>query len=297
MTAALVATGLGKRYGSRWALQDCTLSIQPGQVVALVGPNGAGKSTFLEMATGLLRPSAGTIEVAGAVPWDRPSEALPAIGFVAQDHPLYRNFTVEELLWFGRALNANWDHGFAHARVASLGLPLKKKAGQLSGGQQAQVALVLALAKRPQVLLLDEPIAAFDPLARREFLQVLMETVATTGATVVLSSHILGDLERVCDSLVVLSNSRVRLTGAIDEVLARHRFVVGPAEQAALACQIQAVVQMRKGERQVGALIRLETPLVLADGWTASEPSLEDIVLGYLQRDATTETLAEEVAV
>lgn len=297
MTAVLVATGLGKRYGSRWALRDFTLSVEEGQVVALVGPNGAGKSTLLEMASGLLRPSAGAIEIAGTAPWEHPSKVLPAIGFVAQDHPLYRNFTVEELLWFGRSLNANWDDGFARARIASLGLPLNKKAGHLSGGQQAQIALVLALAKRPRVLLLDEPIAAFDPLARREFLQVLMETVATSGATVVLSSHILGDLERVCDSLVVLSNGRLRLTGAIDEVLERHRFVVGPAEQAALACQIQTVVQMRKGGRQIAALVRLETPLVLADGWTANAPSLEDIVLGYLESDSAAESIAEAVAV
>ncbi len=176
-------------------------------------------------------------------------------------------------------------------------MPLNKRAGQLSGGQQAQIALVLALAKRPRVLLLDEPIAAFDPLARREFLQVLMEVVAETGCAVLLSSHVLADLQRVCDSLVLLSNGRVRLVGGIDEVVDRHRFVVGPADQASLACHIQTVIQLRRSERQIAALVRLDTPLVLAEGWTATTPSLEDIVLGYLQGDAVGQPTAEEALV
>lgn len=294
MTAAIVASGLGKRYGPHWALEDCSLTVEQGQVVALVGPNGAGKSTLLELAVGLQEPSAGTIEVAGGSPRDQPRQVLPHVGFVAQDQPLYRGLTVEETLGFGRGLNPGWDDGFARDRVTHLGLPLNKKVGQLSGGQRAQMVLVLALAKRPRVLLLDEPIAAFDPLARREFLQLLMETVADTGATVLLSSHILGDLERVCDSLLVLSTGRVQLIGTMESVLERHRFVVGPVEDAALACQIQSAVQVRRSERQVAALVRLDTPLVLADGWTVTEPSLEDIVLAYLQV-STAAPVREEV--
>ena len=284
MTAVLQADGLGKRYRSHWALKDCSFTLQPGQVTALVGPNGAGKSTLLELAIGLIAPTEGMVEVLGASPTRDPASVLPRVGFVAQDHPLYRGFTVAETLTFGRKMNPRWDDAFAHERIARLGLPLKKKVGQLSGGQQAQVGLVLALAKRPELLLLDEPIAAFDPLARREFLQVLMETVADTGASVLLSSHLLGDLEQVCDSMMLVSGGRLQLFGGVEEVLGTHRLVIGPVGEEMLASRLHCVIHRSQTGKQVATLVKLEAPLVLGDAWSVHEPSLEDIVLGYLQR-------------
>ena len=173
-------TALGKRYGSRWALQDCSLELEPGSVTALVGPNGAGKTTLLQLAVGLGRPSAGTVRVLGHDPLREAGAVLPRIGFVAQDHPLYRGFSVAETLRLGRKLNPSWDDELARDRIEQLGVSPRQKVGKLSGGQQAQVALTLALAKRPELLLLDEPVASLDPLARREFLQSVMEAVAET---------------------------------------------------------------------------------------------------------------------
>lgn len=284
MSAVLQAEGVGKRYKSQWALKDCSFDLQPGQVTALVGPNGAGKSTLLELAIGLIEPTEGAVEVLGASPTLDPASVLPRVGFVAQDHPLYRGFTVEEMLTFGRKMNPRWDDAFAHDRVARLGLPLRKKVGQLSGGQQAQVSLVLALAKRPELLLLDEPIAAFDPLARREFLQVLMETVADTGASVLLSSHILGDLEQVCDSMMLISGGRLQLFNEVEQILESHRMVIGPVDEEMLASRVHCVIHRSQTAKQVATLVKLEAPLVLGDAWSVHEPSLEDIVLGYLQR-------------
>jgi len=224
---ALETSALGKRYHSLWALRDCTLAVPAGSVTALVGPNGAGKTTLLQLAVGLSEPSEGRVLVFGASPREEPREVLPRIGFVAQDHPLYRGFRLRELLKLGAALNPRWDDELARERLGRLGLPLGRKTGTLSGGQQAQVALTLALAKRPELLLLDEPVASLDPLARREFLQSLMEAVADGGLTVVLSSHILADLERVCDHLVILSRSTVQLAGPIEEIVASHRVLTG----------------------------------------------------------------------
>jgi ABC-2 type transport system ATP-binding protein len=284
VTATLQAKNLGKRYGSHWALRDCSFSLESGQVTALVGPNGSGKSTLLELAIGLLSPTDGSIEVLGSSPTEQPATVLASVGFVAQECPLYRSFSVEETLRFGKKLNPRWDEAFAAQRIARLGVPPTKKIGQLSGGQQAQVALVLALAKRPQLLLLDEPIAAFDPLARRDFLQVLMETVADTGAAVLLSSHILGDLERICDSLLLLSGGRVHLAGEIEQIVTSHRFVIGPLQEEMLTSCMHSVIQRSRSEKHVAMLVKLDTPLVLGDAWSVHVPSLEDIILGYLER-------------
>ena len=188
MSVAVETHGLGKRYGSHWALRDCSLNIPEGSVTALVGPNGAGKTTLLHMAIGLTRPSAGDVRVLGWSAREQPQLVLPRVGFVAQDHPLYKGFRLDELLTLGRKLNARWDDELARERVERLGIPLTQKIAKLSGGQQAQVALTLALAKRPELLVLDEPVAALDPLARRTFLQGLMEAVADGGLTTVLSS-------------------------------------------------------------------------------------------------------------
>jgi ABC-2 type transport system ATP-binding protein len=252
-------------------------------VTALVGPNGAGKSTLLDLAAGLARPTAGRMMIFGHDPYDEASTVLPLLGFVGQERPLYRSFSINDMLTFGRRLNRAWDQAFAVSRISALGLNPRKRIGQLSGGQQAQVALVLALAKRPELLLLDEPVAALDPLARREFLQLLMEVVSERGTTVLLSSHILGDLERVCDSLIVLSGGMVALSGELDDILADHRLVIGPSVEKSLATTLHSVITASESGRQASMLVRLDCPLVLGDAWTVTKPSLEEIVIAYLE--------------
>jgi ABC-2 type transport system ATP-binding protein len=281
MSAALEAVGLGKRYGSFWALRDCTLEIPAGSVTALVGPNGAGKTTLLHLAVGLSEPSAGEVRVLGVSPQRDAAELLSRVGFVAQEHPLYRGFSVAETLRLGRELNPSWDHDAARARIEALGLPLRKKVGALSGGQRAQVALTLALAKRPELLLLDEPVASLDPLARREFLRSVMEAVAETGMTVLLSSHLVADLERVCDHLVILADGRTQLIGPIEEILAMHRLLTGPRSEAADVARVHDVVRQSHTERQTTLLVRANGHVYDAS-WELHELDLEEIVLGYL---------------
>jgi ABC-2 type transport system ATP-binding protein len=288
MTAVLETAGLGKRYGSFWALRDCTLAIPAGSVTALVGPNGAGKTTLLHLAVGLSEPSAGEVRVLGGSPRHDAAEVLPRIGFVAQEHPLYRGFTVTETLRLGRELNPSWNDDAARARIEALGLPLRKKVGALSGGQRAQVALTLALAKRPELLLLDEPVAALDPLARREFLQSVMEAVAETDLTVVLSSHLIADLERVCDHLVILAGGRTQLAGPIDEILASHRLLTGPRGEAAEVARLHDVVKQSHTERQTTLVVRANGHVYDAQ-WELHELDLEEIVLAYLGRGAVSE--------
>jgi ABC-2 type transport system ATP-binding protein len=226
MTAIIEARGLGKQYRSRWALADCTLSIPAGHVVGLVGPNGAGKTTLLHLATGLLTPTAGTIEVAGGQPAASGAQ-LARVGFVAQDTPTYAAFSVADHLRLGAHLNPGWDTALAADRIRRLGLDPGLKAGRLSGGQRAQLALTLAVAKRPGLLILDEPVASLDPLARRDFLQDLTDAVAEHQLSVVLSSHLISDLEHACDYLVVLTAGHVRLIGGVADLLAVYRQQAG----------------------------------------------------------------------
>jgi ABC-2 type transport system ATP-binding protein len=232
----LAARGLGKRYGRRWALSGCDLAIPAGRVVGLVGPNGAGKSTLLQLAAGLRRPTAGTLEVLGG----RPAAQLGRVGFVAQNPPLYEALSVGDHLDLGAWLNPRWDRGLAERRIGQLGLRRRWRAGKLSGGQRAQLALTLALAKRPELLILDEPVASLDPLARREFIDAVAGVAAEHGVSVVLSSHLVADLERVCDYLVILVASRVRLAGAVSELLAGQR-AGGPASLEDLVLRYLAV--------------------------------------------------------
>jgi ABC-2 type transport system ATP-binding protein len=281
VTAALETHGLGRRYGSQWALRDCSLEIPRGSVTALVGPNGAGKTTLLRMAVGLTRPSEGSVRVLGFDPQADAAEALPRVGFLAQEHPLYGGFSVAEMVRVGRELNPGWDDGFARARIAELGLPLKKKVRKLSGGQRAQVALTLALAKRPDVLFLDEPVASLDPLARREFMQTVLEAVAERELTIVLSSHILAELERVCDHLVILAVGRTQLVGAIDEIVASHRLLTGPRAEADEIARTHEVVRESHTERQTSLLVRANGH-VYDSHWTVHDLGLEEIVLAYL---------------
>ena len=280
MSVALDAGGLGKRYRRTWALRDCNLTVPRGRIAALVGPNGAGKTTLLHLAVGLLAPTTGTVRVLGE-PAGAPG-LVAQVGFVAQDNPLYRDFTAGEHLTMGRKLNRRFDLALARERLERVAVPLDRRVGTLSGGQRAQVALTLALARRPELLLLDEPLASLDPLARREFLQALMGAVAEQGVTVVLSSHLLADLERVCDYLIVLSAGRVQVLGTVDELLDRHKLLIGPHRdpQPPIAGVVQ-VVRASHTDRQATLLARTDGP-IHDPAWRAHEVTLEDVVLAYL---------------
>jgi ABC-type multidrug transport system ATPase subunit len=285
MDVVLETDRLGKRYGRTWALRDCSLTLPACRIAALVGPNGAGKSTLLHLAVGLLRPDAGAVRIFGATPYEN-VDVLADVGFVAQDTPLYREFGAAELIEMGRRLNRRWDADLARTRLADLGIPPRKPVGKLSGGQRAQVALALALAKRPRLLLLDEPVASLDPLARREFLQSLMGSVAESGTTVLLSSHLLADLERVCDYLVVLHAARVQLAGPVDDLADNHRLLVGPRHDGGPISGVAAVVKASHTDRQSTLLVRTDGPL--ADPmWTARDVTLEDVILAYLAEGET----------
>jgi len=294
---ALETTRLSKRYGKTWALQDCTLALPAGRVAALVGPNGAGKTTLLHLCAGLLEPTAGSVQVFGRSPREQTTETLPRLSFVAQDHPLYKDFTAADLLTMGRKLNARWDDALARTRLQSLGIPLKRPAGNLSGGQQAQMALVLGLAKRPDLLLLDEPLASLDPLARRDFLRTLLDAVAESGLTTLLSSHIIGDLERVCDYLIILSASHVQLAGDILEITRTHWRLIGPRQEVEAVAKGQMIIEASHTARQTTLLVRTNTPIQepgAAAPWAVEEASLEDIVLAYLGQQAREQATERE---
>ncbi|MFI9752733.1 ABC transporter ATP-binding protein [Streptomyces collinus] len=284
MSAVLRAQGLGKRYKQRWALQNCDLDVPAGRVVGLVGPNGAGKSTLLKLASGMLTPTAGTVEVCGG----RPAagvEQLAKVGFVAQDTPTYSALSVADHLDLGKRLNPTWDDAGARDRVHRLGLDPKQRAGRLSGGQRAQLALTLGIAKRPELLILDEPVAALDPLARREFMQDLMEAVAEHELSVVLSSHLVSDVERTCDHLIVLVDSRVQVAGDIDDLVACHHRLTGPRRDPDTLPAGQHVITASHTDRQTTLVVRTDTA-VHDPSWTVSPLGLEDIVLAYMTRPA-----------
>jgi ABC-2 type transport system ATP-binding protein len=278
--------GAGRRYGEFWALRDVTLSLPAGSITAVVGPNGAGKTTLLNLLVGLLPLSEGSMRVVGEEPNSRP-DFLARVGFVAQDCPLYKEFTVTDLLRFGRSMNPVWDDEFARDRLRAADVPLTRKAGRLSGGQRAQTALALAVAKRPRVLLLDEPLAALDPIARRTFLKNLIESVTSTGLTVILSSHLIGDLARVADQLVVIQGGRLTLSGELDELLAQHRWVAGPADQLFRLPKGVVVIADERHERHSRMLVRSPKPLLNPD-LTQTPVALEELVLAYLERATLT---------
>lgn len=288
MTAVLQSTGLGKRYGRRWALRDCSLTIPPDRVVGLVGPNGAGKSTLLNLAVGLLAPSAGNIAVLGGSPTGG-SAQLRKIGFVAQDAPTYAGLSVADHLELGARLNSGWDAGAAEARIAELRLDPRQRAGRLSVGQRAQLALTLAVSKRPELLILDEPVASLDPLARREFLQNLMAFVAERGAGVILSSHLVADLERVCDYMVVLVASQVALAGDVDQLLASHHRLVGARRDTVSLPAGFEVIEASHTDRQSTLLVRTDDS-IHDPAWTVQPVGLEDLVLAYMRRTSDSAT-------
>ena len=274
-------SGLGKRYGGTWALRQCTLAIPDGHVAALVGPNGAGKSTLLNLAVGLASPSAGEVTVLGGRPAGSPA-ALDGIAFVAQDTPLYKNLSVADMLYVTRSLNRRFDQPYARARLDELGIPPKRRAGKLSGGQQAQLALTLALARRPRLLVLDEPVAMLDPVARHDFMATVMTAMAADGVSVVLSSHVLAELERVADYLILLSRGRVQLAGEVDALLARHRLLTGPAAEVDRYAG-RPVVHAGRAEAQAHLLVQATADDPAPPGWTARTASLEELALAYLR--------------
>jgi ABC-2 type transport system ATP-binding protein len=295
MTAVLEARELGKKYRRRWALSDCTLSIPAGRVAGLVGPNGAGKTTLLHLATGIAAPSAGRIEVAGAAPASSSAQQA-RVGFVAQNAPAYAGLSVADHLRLGAHLNPAWDGELAARRITKLGLNARQKAGQLSGGQRAQLALTMAIAKRPELLILDEPAASLDPLARREFLQDLAGAVADQQLSVLLSSHLVSDLERVCDYLVVLVASHVQIAGEVDVLLATHHRLTGPRRETGgpWPAGWHVVTESHTG-RQTTLIVRTDTGLH-DPAWIASPVSMEDLVLAYMTRTTTTADPGRHIA-
>jgi len=272
---------LGKSYGTTRALHDCSLSVPEGHVVALVGPNGAGKSTLLNLAVGLAAPTTGELTVLGG---RRPGSlpALDGIAFVAQDMPLYKNLSAADMVHLTRNLNRHLDQAYAETRLAELGISLKRKAGKLSGGQQAQLALTLALARHPRLLVLDEPVAMLDPVARHDFMATVLTAAVDEGVSVLLSSHVLAELERVADYLIVLSQGRVQMVGEVDDLLAGHRILTGPTAEAATYAE-RPVVHVRRGGTQAHLLVRATADYPVPPGWESHPVGLEELALSYLR--------------
>jgi ABC-2 type transport system ATP-binding protein len=282
--SAICTSGLSKRYGKVSALTDCTINVPEGRISALIGPNGAGKTTLLRLLAGLSTPTAGELTVNGVPPGQHPA-FLASIGFLAQEIPLYRRLSAADHITAGAHLNPVWDGDSVRHRLTALNIPLDRAVRKLSGGQRSQVALALVLAKQPKLLLLDEPVAALDPLARRNFLAILVDAVAAGGLTVVMSSHLVADLERVCDHLIMLASSRVQLCGDIEEVLAEHQILTGPRKDATAIERSQRVVKVTRTPRQTTMLVRLNGP-VFDPAFQASQVSLEELVLAYMGQDA-----------
>jgi len=282
MAAVLETNALGKRYGKKWALKDCTLSIPARSITGLVGLNGAGKTTLIHLVLGLIEPSAGSVEVLGQpVSAQNERYLLPRIGFVAQRHSLYQYLSVKEILKLGSKLNPRWDDNYARALLSKLQIPLKIAIHKLSGGQQAQLALLMALAKKPALLLLDEPFANVDPLARQAFIQILLEAMTSEEMTVLLSSHIIADLDKICDELIILSKAQVQIAGNIENLLSTHKRLIGPREGAESIERMHTVLQASHTGRQSHLLVKANE-IKLNPSWQVQDVSLEDIVLAYL---------------
>ncbi|MEV8326243.1 ABC transporter ATP-binding protein [Kitasatospora sp. NPDC056731] len=279
--AALAAEGLGKRYRGEWALRDCTFAVPAGRICGVAGPNGAGKSTLLGIAARLLTPTEGELRVFGE---PATTEDLRArVAYVAQDKPLYPGFTVAETLRLGRELNPTWDQDLAQQVIDQGELRTRAKIGSLSGGQRTRVALALALGKRPDLLLLDEPMSDLDPLARHQLMGTLMVEAAERGTTIVVSSHIIPELDGVIDYLLLVQSGRIRLCGDVEDVLDGHQLLTGPAGSA---LPEDVLVEQRSTGRRIDALVRTGDPV---DGpWESGRPSLEELLLGYLRTPAGT---------
>jgi len=285
MNAAIETRALSKRYRRVSALTECTVTVPEGRLSALIGPNGAGKTTLLRLLAGMASPTGGTATILGDAPRQDPA-FLAEVGFLAQEIPLYRRFSAEDHIKIGAHMNRRWDASFVRTRLTELRIPLDQRVGTLSGGQRAQVALTLTLAKQPRLLLLDEPVAALDPLARRNFLATLTSAVAGAEGrlTVVLSSHLVTDLERVCDHLILLAASQVQLCGDIDTLMAEHKVLVGPRKDTAPIERTHTVVQTVTTTRQSSLLVRLNGP-VIDPAYQAEDVTFEELVLGYMGAD------------
>lgn len=281
MGAAIQTKGLGKRYGSFWALENCEISVPEGSVSALVGPNGAGKSTLLKLLVGLSRASAGSGEVLGKKPQQH-EDFLSDIGYLAQEIPLYKNLSSNDHIAMGKNLNKRFDEEFIKKRLADLQIPLGRPVGKLSGGQRAQVALALALAKKPKLLLLDEPVAALDPLARHDFLSSLTQAVADGGLTVVMSSHLLADLERVSDHVIVLAAGKTQLCEDIENVLNEHKLLIGPRDKHTELGSGINVIHETHTAKQSTLLVRIDKGAKVPGHWHRQEPNIEEIILAYM---------------
>ncbi len=287
---ALRTERLGRRYGKVWGLRDCTVEVPAGAVAALVGPNGAGKTTLLQMITGLLEPTEGHVQVFGQASRANTTVALARVGYVAQDHPLYRDFTVADMFRLGQAMNPGWDQKLAAARVDALGIPHSRKVRHLSGGQQAQVSLTMALAKKAPLLVLDEPVSSLDPVARLEFMGDLMAAAADSALTFLISSHVVAELERFCDWLIVLSCGHVQLAGSADDLLGDHRLLTVP--RATPDADLPGTVIERADSDRHSTVLVCADPAQLAvqghAGWQAEPVSFEQLVMAYLRRPAPT---------
>lgn len=292
----LETAGLAKRFGRKWALRDCTLAIPPGRVAALVGPNGAGKSTLLRLAAGLSRPSTGTIDVLGETPGRENVALLGRVGYLDQERPLYRGFRVDEMFRFGESTNPSWDMTTAHAYVDQLDISLRDRVDRLSGGQRAQVALTMSLAKNPELLILDEPAAALDPLAREDLLRLLMRQVAERGTSVVLSTHALGDVASICDYLVILSHSRVVLADDLEFVVESHRLISMSTSRSPSLPDGVTVIDTHMSSRDVTYLARVTLPLD-DESWQITEPTLDEIIMAYLRHGTSSTQAASDGSV
>jgi ABC-2 type transport system ATP-binding protein len=287
---------LGKRYRSTWALRDCTFALPAGSVTALVGHNGAGKSTLLNLLTGLIEPTEGTATVLAGEPAGSPA-ALDAVGYVAQEAPLYQNLTVGETLRVIASMNRRWDQQRAEGRLAELGIPMNRRVRRMSGGQQAQLALTLALARRPRLLILDEPLAMLDPLARFDFMDTVMAAASQDGLSVILSSHVLAELERVTDHLLLLSRGRLQVAGNVKTLLTGHCVYTGPAGQAETLAGRMPVVHARSDRDRARILVASgEDDGEQPDGWLQEAATLEEMVLGYLREPTAAAYPAPEEA-
>ncbi len=287
MTSPIIETkALSRRFGRRWGLRECTVSIPSGKVAALVGPNGAGKSTLLRIAAGLLRPTSGEIRVLGEVPGSGDAAHLSRVGYLDQERPLYQGFRVSEMFRLGQGTNPNWNMATAHAYVDQLGIPLTQRVQNLSGGEQAQVALTMCLAKEPELLVLDEPAAELDPVARENLLRLLMQEVAARGTSVVLSTHALGDVQSICDYLIVMSRSNVVLADDVEFVVESHRFLSASSANTPNLPRGATVIETRLESREVTHLARIDLPLT-DEIWHVSKPTLDEIILAYLRRDTS----------